>query len=401
MVNIAVMGYGTVGSGVVEVMNTNHDKIASSAAQQIKVKYILDVRDFSASPYKELFIKDFEIIENDPDIKIVVETIGGTGIAQEFTRRCLLAGKSVVTSNKELVANHGHELITLAKERNLNYLFEASVGGGIPILRPISQCLAANEINEIYGILNGTTNYILTRMIKNGVSMEEALAEAKYKGYAEKDPKDDIEGYDTCRKICILSDLSFRRHIYPSQVPTKGISQVEARDVSLLAASGDRIKLVARAVRTGESSVAVYVEPHVVLKDNLLANVEDVFNCIMVRGNAIGDTMFYGKGAGKLPTASAVVADVIDASKHINARKYVDWSAGGPDAVTDSALLENRMYIRAAISPERVRELFGCIKVIDVNDTQTAFMTEEVLDLYELREKIGDTRVFALYRVLD
>jgi homoserine dehydrogenase len=388
MINVAVMGFGTVGSGVVELMAKNHDKIAASAAAEISVKYILDVRDFPDSPFADLVIHDFSVIENDPDVSIVVETIGGTGVALDFTRRALLAGKNVVTSNKELVAAHGHELLAIARERNLNYLFEASVGGGIPILRPISQCLAANEIEEIYGILNGTTNYILTRMYEGGAKFEDALKEAQAKGYAEANPAADIEGRDTCRKICILSDLAFGRQIDPEQVPTRGITEVDAKDVAILAPVRAVIKLIGRAVRTGKDSAAICVEPFVVMPTNQLNTVRDVFNGIVVRGNATGDTMFYGRGAGKMPTASAVVADVIDAAKHFRARKYVDWGDGGEDAVTPHELLESRWYVRGGA------EVSGAMKLAD-----GAYITDGKYDAAGIEALAGPGAV--KYRVLD
>lgn len=400
MVNIAVMGFGVVGSGVVELIKTNHDKIAGSAAQEINVKYILDIRKFPDSPFSGLIIDNFEIIENDPEIQIVVETIGGVGIALEYTKRLLMAGKNVVTSNKELVAAYGHEILSLAKEKNLNYLFEASVGGGIPILRPISQCLAANEINEIYGILNGTTNYILSQMIKNDSSMDQALKQAREMGYAEADPSADIQGKDTCRKICILADLSFGRHIAPELVPTTGIENASEEDMTYAKAMGAKIKLVGRALRTGDNKISAYVAPHILPGESLLCNVEDVFNCIVVRGNAIGETMFYGKGAGKFPTASAVVADVIDAAKHFHARKYIYWSNGSSDYVTDSRLIENRWYIRAEITPQDAEELFGEIKLIGEKPGVTAFTVGSMNELL-LMQKLKDKKILAAYRILD
>lgn len=400
MVNIAVLGFGVVGSGVVELIKTNHEKIAASAAQEINVKYILDIRKFPDSPFANLFVDRFDIIENDPEVQIVVETIGGVEAAYDLTRRSLLAGKSVVSSNKELVASRGHELLRLAKEKNLNYLFEASVGGGIPILRPINQCLAANEINEIYGILNGTTNYILSQMIQNGSSFEEALTQARNKGYAEADPSADIQGKDTCRKICILSDLSFGRHIAPDQVPTEGIEEVKTEDLALARKIGAKIKLIGRAVKQDDGRVAAYVAPHLIMKDSLLSNVEDVFNCIVVRGNAIGDTMFYGKGAGKLPTASAVVADIIDAAKHFHARKYVYWEAGGTDAVSDPKLLENRWYIRADILPQEAGKLLGEIEILDETRNLLAFLAGPVSET-ALNQRLSGKTIAARYRILE
>ena len=256
MIYAAILGFGTVGSGVAEVMTVNAQQIARSAAEEIRVKYIVDIRDFPDSPYKDLFVKDFSVIENDPEVRVVVETIGGTTIAYDYTKRALLAGKSVITSNKALVAKHGFELLSIAKEKNVNYLFEASVGGGVPIIRPLSQCLAANKLQEIAGILNGTTNYILTQMIQKGDTFENALKQAQEKGYAERDPSDDINGNDTCRKICILAALSFGHHVYPEQVPTQGITGVTSEDVQNAAKAGCRVKLLGRALQMEDGKVA-------------------------------------------------------------------------------------------------------------------------------------------------
>ena len=304
MVNVAILGFGVVGSGVAEVLDTNGRHIEGKVDDLIRLKYILDVRDFPDSPFAGKVVHDFSVIEQDPEVSIVVETIGGAKVALDFTRRALQAGKSVITSNKELVAEHGCELLRLAQEKGVSYLFEASVGGGIPIIRPLNQCLAANEIEEITGILNGTTNYILTRMIRAGLSFDDALREAQANGYAEQDPTADIEGHDAWRKI------------YPRQVPTEGITGVTLADVAYADSCGKKLKLLGRAIRRTDGKVCAYVAPHLVDRENPLSGVEDVFNAIAVRGNAIGDVMFYGRGAGKLPTASAVVADVIDAAKH-------------------------------------------------------------------------------------
>ena len=282
-------------------------------------------------------------------------------MALDFTRRALEAGKSVVTSNKELVATRGYELTQLAKEKGVCYLFEASVGGGIPIIRPLSQCLAANEILEIYGILNGTTNYILTRMIRAGLTFDEALAEAQANGYAERDPAADVEGHDACRKICILADIAFGRHISPDQVPTQGITGVTLADVDYAESAGKKIKLLGRAIRTAEGRVCAYVAPHLVDQSDPLAGVEDVFNAISVRGDAIGDVMFYGRGAGKLPTASAVVADVIDVARNMGHRRDLSWEPGGQDAACGVEALKSRWYVRAAAAAEELRSrLPGC-----------------------------------------
>ena len=364
MANFAIMGFGTVGGGVAEVLRMNSAAIAEKLGEPLNLKYILDVRDLSATPYADKAVKDFSILENDPELDVVVESIGGAKVALEFTRRCLLAGKHVVTSNKELVASHGRELLEIAREKNVNYLFEASVGGGIPVLRPLFQCLAGNQIQEIAGILNGTTNYILTRMIRAGLSFEAALKEAQQNGYAEHDPTADIEGHDACRKICILSDLAFGRHVYPAQVSTEGISHITLADVAYADACGRKIKLLGRAIRREDGKFCVYVAPHLVDGEDPLSGVEDVFNAITVRGNAVGDVMFYGRGAGKRPTASAVVADVVDAAKHRKTKKYLHWGPGDADLVVSPDTLESAWYVRMNASIEGVREALGEVSAL-------------------------------------
>jgi len=403
MVKIALLGFGTVGSGVAEVIEENAESIARNAADEIEVKYILTRRDRPGSPFASKIIHDFSIIENDPEIRIVVECIGGLDAAYDYTRRCLLAGKSVVTSNKELVATKGHELIAIAKEKNLNYLFEGSVGGGIPIIRPITQCLAANEIDEIYGILNGTTNYILTEMIKYGASFQQALKQAQDNGYAEQNPSDDIDGRDTCRKICILSALCFGRHVYPHQVATQGISGVTLTDVEYARRLGYKIKLLGRALRTGNDTITAYVAPHLINKTSLLSNVDGVMNGIVVHGNAIGEAMFYGAGAGKLPTASAVVADVIDAVKHFRARKYLDWEDTVPGYVTDPDDLSTRWYVRTGAPLQKIGRVFGNVKFISnpaAEPGEYAFATEEMTGR-QLKKRIQDIEIRAVFRILD
>ena len=273
MINVAVMGYGTVGSGVVELIHTNKDRIARSAGDSVNVKYILDVRDFENSPYAELFIKDFAVIENDPEVTIVVETIGAVGVAQEFTRRALAAGKSVVTSNKEVVANFGTELLALAEKNGVSYLFEASVGGGIPVLRSIYVDLASNRISEVNGILNGTTNYILTRMANEGCTYEEVLKDAQKLGYAEANPAADVEGHDACRKICILAALGFGKHVYPEQVKTEGITHISLDDVEYADGFGAVIKLIGHAKRETSGKITASVRPTLVSRDHILSSV--------------------------------------------------------------------------------------------------------------------------------
>ncbi len=397
---IAVMGYGTVGSGVVEVFLKNHDSIVKRSSQnELELKYILDLRDFPDDPNQGKFIKDFNIILNDADVKIVVETMGGLHPAFEFVSSLLKAGKSVVTSNKELVAAKGYELLTLAEENNVNFLFEASVGGGIPIIRPISQCLAANEIDEIAGILNGTTNFILTMMIENNMSFKDALALAQKNGYAEKDPTADIEGYDACRKICILASLCFGKHVYPDSVHTEGITEITLDDVACVNSYGGVIKLLGRAKRLENGKISAVVSPCVVMSHSQLANVSDVFNAILVRGDAIGDVVFYGRGAGKLPTASAVVADVIDCAKHANRKKIFGWGKSEENYVVDYKQLETSLFVRAeaenaASAAQAVKSVFGDVKFIHRNgapEKELAFVTEQDRESV-LDEKLGSVK---------
>jgi homoserine dehydrogenase len=399
MLDVAILGLGTVGSGVLEVIEKNADAISQSAAQEIRVKYILARRDYPGAPFERLVTKDFSVIENDPDVRVVIETIGGIGAAYEYTKRSLMKGKSVVTANKELVATHGYELTQLARANDVNYLFEASVGGGIPIIRPLSQCLAANKIKEIYGILNGTTNFILTEMIRNGLSFETALKRAQEQGYAEANPDADVKGYDVCRKICILSALSFGRHVYPHQVKTEGIESVTLADIGYAEQLGCRIKLLGRAIhREEDGKISAYVAPHLVHENNLIASVEGVMNGIIVRGNAIGDVMFYGAGAGKLPTASAVVADVIDAAKHITARKWLSWEDGSDDIIYDSALLESAWYVRAAVPKEGIAKRFGDVRTIE-GAGEIVFVTP-VMNKFALSEKLDGMDIKAAFRIL-
>ena len=297
MIQIAIMGFGTVGTGVAKVVAENAKQIERKLGEPLQVKAIL-VRHFKDGPYRQLMTDDFRKIEEDDDIRVVVETIGGVEAAYEYTKRALMAGKHVVTANKQLVAEHGCELLELAKKKNVNYLFEASVGGGIPILHPLTQCMAANRIDEVYGILNGTTNYILTRMVRTGAFFSDALREAQAKGYAEADPTADVEGIDAGRKTCILADLAFGHQVDPASVPMEGITKLSLRDVKIAQRAGYRIKLLGRAVRLPGGGRTGYVAPHLIPEDNPIANVEDVFNAVMVRGNATGDVMFYGRGAG-------------------------------------------------------------------------------------------------------
>ncbi len=403
MVNVAILGFGVVGSGVAEVLAKNGDHIDKKVDNLIRLKYILDVRDFPDSPFADKFVKDFSVIEDDPDVNIVVETIGGARAAKDFTERALKAGKSVVTSNKELVAEHGYDLLKLAEEHGVSYLFEASVGGGIPIIRPLNQCLAANEISEICGILNGTTNYILTRMIKAGLSFDTALKEAQANGYAEQDPTADVEGHDACRKICILASLAFGRHVYPSQVPTEGISGVTLADVAYADSCGKKIKLLGRAIRREGDRVTAYVAPHLVDGEDPLSGVEDVFNAITVKGDAIGDVMFYGRGAGKLPTASAVVADVIDAAKHMKTKKYLGWGPGGADLAISPDDLVSAWYVRAQGTPDAVKAALGNVTFLGragAPEGEVAFLAEPMIRA-NLETALSGMKMLSAFRVLD
>ena len=402
MVNVAILGFGTVGSGVAEVLTTNGGLIDHRVDDLVRLKYIVDVRDFPDSPYADLFVKDFAVLESDPELDIVVETIGGATIALDFTTRALKAGKSVVTSNKELVATHGYELLQLAREHGCSYLFEASVGGGIPILRPLTSCLAANELEQVTGILNGTTNYILTRMIRAGLTFDQALAEAQANGYAEKDPTADVDGHDACRKICILAALAFGRHVYPDQVPTQGIRGVTLEDVAYADSMGCKIKLLGRALRQPEGKVCAFVAPHLVPGENPLAGVEDVFNAIAVTGNAIGDVMFYGRGAGKLPTASAVVADVIDIAKDLKKDRHNGWEEGAPDLVVSADSLVSAWYVRAQVSADQARKRCGEIHLLARSGApagEAAFLTAPMTQP-EIQEKLAGLDVGSLFRVL-
>lgn len=381
---VAVMGFGTVGSGVAELIYKNHDSIVKKSMQDsLEVKYILDIRDFPDNQFADKMIKDFNIILNDPEIEIVVETMGGVTFAYDFVKKCLLAGKSVVTSNKELVAKHGYELLTIAEEKNVNFLFEASVGGGIPIIRPITQCLAANEIDEIAGILNGTTNYILTKMITEKQSFDEALAKAQELGYAEKDPTADVDGHDACRKICILSALSFGKHVYPESVHTEGIRNIKLSDVAYAASWGGVIKLIANAKKLNNGQVNVTVAPRFVANHSQLSSVDDVFNAVLIKGDATGEVVFYGKGAGKMPTASAVVADVIDAAKHTQKKKNFGWADAEDNYVANYLDAETALYVRGTTDNKdalikALNDKIGAVRVLtreDAPENEIAFVT--------------------------
>ena len=339
MIDIAILGFGVVGGGVAEVITMNQDKINAHLGEELRVKKILDLREFPDSPYKHLVTHDDKEVFDDPDIKVVVETIGGARIAYEFTKRALSLGKSVVTSNKELVATHGVELMQIAKENNCLYLYEAAVGGGIPIIRPLHRCLAANKVVRIAGIVNGTTNYILTNMRTAGVSYDEALAQAQANGYAEQNPAADVDGIDAQRKLSILSSIAMGGlYVSPEEITTTGISAITLDDINFATKINCGIKLLAVFLHDeGYDKPAVYVAPHYVSKKSMLAPVEDVFNGIIVEGNALGEAMFYGRGAGKLPTASAVVGDILEAALPPEKNSTTkNWFAG-PEGVRVTA----------------------------------------------------------------
>lgn len=395
MVKIAMLGFGTVGSGVGELLLMNAEKLRSSTDKEISIKYILKRSPVDDERFKDCQVSDFSVIENDPEVSVVVEVMGGVGDALEYTRRAMKAGKSVVTANKELVAKHGMELMRLAAENDVCYLFEASVGGGIPILHPLNQCLCANAIDEIYGILNGTTNYILTQMYKNGSSFDSALAEAQRLGYAEADPTADVEGHDVCRKICILSDLAFGRNTAPELVETEGIRAVSAENVSLAGKLGCRIKLLGRAKRIGERA-CVYVAPHLVGEDSLLSGVDDVFNGIVVRGNAVGEAMFYGRGAGKLPTASAVVSDILNVVQRAARPVTTGWSAAEEDYIISPQELESRWFVRADAGDAQRLAAFGEV----VEDGANAAVITDGMLRRELDEKLAGVQVLSVLRVI-
>ena len=393
MLHIAIMGFGTVGAGVAEVVRMNTASIAEKTGEEVNVKYILDVRDFPDSPYADKMIKDFAILESDPEVEVVVESIGGAKVALEFTRRALQTGKHVVTSNKELVATHGKELLSIAKARGVNYLFEASVGGGIPVLRPLFEDLSANQIEEIVGILNGTTNYILTRMVKGGVSFADALKEAQSKGYAEADPTADVEGIDAGRKICILSDLAWGKEVLPQSISMEGISAIHLQDVDIAAKAGYRIKLLGRALRLPDGRQTAYVAPHLVPENCPIAVVDDVFNGIMIRGNAVGDVMFYGRGAGDLPTASAVMSDVLDAAAHRQNRRDIGWNESAE--ITPAGEIPMKWYLRGSFSSEDAKTLCGEVEVLSSGAVITGALTEA--QVKDAAEKLGAA---AMLRVL-
>ena len=398
MIQIAILGLGTVGTGVAKVVSENSAQIARKLGEPLELKRVL-VRHFKDGPYRHLMTDNFAEIENDEEIRVVVETIGGVDAAYDYTKRALAAGKHVVTANKQLVAEHGFELLQLAKSKQVNYLFEASVGGGIPILHPLTQCMAANRIDEVYGILNGTTNYILTQMVRNGASFADALKAAQEKGYAEADPTADVEGIDAGRKTCILADLAFGKQVDPAVVPMEGISKLCLEDVDIAKNAGYRVKLLGRAIRLGEGCSA-YVAPHLIPVDNPISGVEDVFNAVVVKGNATGEVMFYGRGAGELPTASACVADVMEVLQANPGREEISWEEDSSGFV-DPGVLPARRYFRVSDGMADVAVACGQVQKLAEGEDYTAFVTLDAIDDDEADYLAGKLNVLSSLRVLD
>ena len=382
---IAVMGYGTIGSGVVEVLRINKEKIAQRAGEPVEVKYILDLREFPGDPMEDAIVHDYQTIVNDPEIGIVVETMGGVEPAYTFVKAMLEVGKQVTTSNKNLVAAKGAELIKIAREHGVNFQFEASVGGGIPIIRPLNKCLTADEIEEITGILNGTTNYMLTKMTEEGADFDEVLKDAQAKGYAEKDPTADIEGHDPCRKIAILTSLVAGKQIDFEDIHCEGITKITATDIKYAKAMNRSIKLLASSKKVGDS-YSCLVAPYMLKSTHPLCGVNGVFNGIFVHGNVLGDAMFYGSGAGKLPTASAVVADVVDMVKHQHTNIYIDWSQEKLEIV-DYKDSVNAFFVRTTSDKAAVEAAFGNVEYVEnVEAGEIGFVTGEMTEA-EFEEK--------------
>lgn len=402
MIKVAVLGYGNIGSGVVQVLLNNKETIAKKAGDEIVPACVLDLRDFPGDVMEDKVVKDINLITQNPEISIVVETMGGTKPAYAFVKACLEAGKHVATSNKELVAAHGPELLEIAKAHHVSFLFEASVGGGIPIIRPMHQCLTANNILKIAGILNGTTNYILDQMIRKGKTFETALKDAQNNGFAERNPAADIEGHDACRKIAILASLASGKMIDYNDIDTDGITNITLDDVKYAAAMDSVIKLIGYAQFDENGKVYSIVSPMVIKNSSPLAGVDGVFNAIMVTGDCVGDVMFYGKGAGKLPTASAVVADVVDAVKHSDRSKKIFWEKPAGNIMADINSKKFEYFVRTTDSAENVQKIFGKCEFVDnIIDNESAFVTSP-LTKSEVEEKLAKlSDVVANIRVMD
>ncbi len=375
MIKIAVLGYGTVGSGVVEVLQTNAAKINERIGDTLEIKYVLDLREFPGTPVENLIVHDFEQIVTDEEVQIVVEVMGGIEPAYTFVKKSLLAGKSVATSNKALVEKHGTELLAIAKENNINFLYEASVGGGIPIIRALTSSLTGDEIEEITGILNGTTNYMLSKMYYENADYDAVLKEAQALGYAERDPSADVEGQDACRKIAILSSIISGKTVNFEDIYTEGITNVTAQDMAYAKALGMKIKLLASCKRDGEKLGAI-VAPHLVANTHPLYNIEDVFNSIFVKGNMLGDAMFYGSGAGKLPTASAVVGDIVEAARNPKRSMMATWVSEKLD-LEEKSDTKKKFFVRiqgcVAELEAGLRDTFGAIQIVKLPQTDEEF----------------------------
>ncbi len=392
MAKIAVLGYGVVGSGVVELFYKNKEKIEKKAGHEMDVKFILDIREFPDSPYKDKFVKTIDEIVNDGEVTTVAECMGGVEPAFTFTKKCLEKGISVCTSNKELVAAKGDELLKLAKENSCNYYFEASVGGAIPIIRPLHRCLAGNDITSVAGILNGTTNFILTKMINDGMKFDDALKLAQQLGYAEANPAADVEGHDACRKICIISSLVYGKHVYPDSVYTKGITDVKLEDVQIVDGFG-AIKLIAQVTKLSEEKILPTVMPMIVPCESLLSSVSDVFNAVMVNGDGFDKVMFYGRGAGKLPTASAVMGDIVEAEKHKMTVFSQSWeSAEDNSFVEDYTKLSAKMYFRVNGDDKAKAEAVCSNAEVICDNENYAFVTEKmtIKEALEMQDKLNN-----------
>lgn len=396
MIKVAIMGYGTVGSGVYEVIKTNQGSINKKVGQELEIKYVLDLREFPGDPVMDVLTHDFEDIIGDDEVKIVAEVMGGLHPAYEFTRRCLEAGKSVCTSNKELVAEHGAELIQIAKDHQVNYLFEASVGGGIPIIRPLNSSLTADVILEISGILNGTTNYMLTKMSREGLDYDGVLREAQEKGYAELHPEADVEGWDACRKIAILTSLASGNQVDYKDVYTEGITKITTEDFVYAKKMKRAIKLLASSRKVGDTYCAM-VSPAMIPREHPLYMVNDVFNAVFVKGNMLGDSMFYGSGAGKLPTASAVAGDMVDAARHLGKIITLFWN---PEKLTLAPVSESsrRFFVRMH-DAEKAKELFGDVEIIDAGIVGEIGFVTPVMTEAEYAKKAADAQIISMIRV--
>lgn len=404
MINVAVLGYGTVGSGVIEVINTNRKQIEQRIGNKIQVKYVLDLKDFPDDPIQKLIVHDYDTILKDDDVNIIVEVMGGIHPAYEFVKSALEAGKCVCTSNKELVAKHGAEFLSIARDKNINFLFEASVGGGIPIIRNINSCMTADRIEEITGILNGTTNYMLSNMYFEGAKYEEVLKDAQKKGFAEAHPEADVEGFDACRKIAILSSLISGRQVDYEDIYTEGITKITKEDISYAKAMNMQIKLLASS-KTKDDSLSAIVAPFLLGSNHPLYSVNGVFNAVFVHGNVLGDAMFYGSGAGKLPTASAVVADIVDASKHLHRNIMTMWEEDKLDLI-DIGFVKRRFFIRMKGKKEdyidKIKDNFGNVTFVDAGiKDEFGFVTEEISENHQRNHARNYDNIISKIRLVD